>query len=84
MQAANAMANMTRQTLTAAADGYVLIKDKLNLAAGAGAPGSNSSDKSEMLSYVYNDALAMPSMAQSQFLVGAAPGTYIKSSNSGG
>jgi len=72
---ANAAASMTKQTLWAAAEGYVLVKEQLNLQTG-----NNSNDaKSEMLSYVYNDALSSPAFANTQFLVGAAPGTYINS-----
>lgn len=70
LQAAYAAANMTKQTVRAAAKGYLLVKDSLKFAV-------PSKNKSEMLSYIYNDALSNPSMGSAQFLVGAAPGTYI-------
>ena len=70
---ANAAASMTKQTLWAAAEGYLLVKNQLNL----GTHNTSGEGKSEMLSYVYNDALSSPAFAGSQFLVGAAPGTYI-------
>ena len=73
LAAANAAASMTKQTLWAAAEGYVLVKNQLNLQTG----NNSDSAKSEMLSYVYNDALSSPAFKDTQFLVGAAPGTYI-------
>jgi len=74
LQAAYAAANMTHQTLTAASAGYVHIKSKLKLANGA-----KGDNKSEMVSYMYNDALSHAGMEGQQFLVGSAPGTYINS-----
>ena len=41
----------------------------------------NKGNKSEMVSYMYNDLLSDPAMSDTQFLVGAAPGTYINSGN---
>lgn len=73
LQHSYAQANMTRQTLRASTRGYLKVKGDLSLAT------ENSDGKSEMLSYVYNDALSSPGLGSSQFLVGAAPGTYINS-----
>lgn len=73
LQGSFAAANMTRQTLRAATRGYSKVKADLNLQT------VNGNHKSELLSYVYNDALSTPDMGMSQFLVGAAPGTYINS-----
>lgn len=74
LKAAYAAANMTTQTLTAAAEGYTHVKTQLGLANGA-----KGDNKSEMVSYMYNDALSHAGMAGQQFLVGSAPGTYINS-----
>lgn len=71
-QAAHAAANMTKQTMRNAAKGYLLVKDSLKFATG-----KVTDNKSEMLSYIFNDALSAPSMSNAQFLVGTSPGTYI-------
>jgi len=70
---AYAAANITKQTLSAAAQGYLQVKEQLSLKTGS----ANTDNKSEMVSYMYNDAMADPAMDGTQFLVGAAPGTYI-------
>jgi hypothetical protein len=72
LQESYAKANMTKQTVTAASKGYLMVKDDLKLKTQTG-----SNAKSEMVSYMYSDALSNPAMSSSQFLVGAAPGTYI-------
>jgi hypothetical protein len=74
LQAAYAASNMTKQTVRAASKGYLLVKDSLKF---KGATKVGDKTTSEMLSYIYNDALSNPSMSSAQFLVGAAPGTYI-------
>jgi len=71
LQAANAAATMTIQTVRAYAEGYLLVKNAMNLQT------SQPDGKSELLSYIYNDALSSPNMNSAQFLVGSAPGTYI-------
>merc|ERR1712167_298911 len=75
LQQAWANANMTVQTVTAAAKGYSKVKTDLSFQNTAA--GSNSS---ELPTYVYNDALS--AMSNSQYLVGAAPGSYINSAAS--
>jgi len=77
LQASTASANMTRQTLKAATIGYAKVKSDLKLTSGD----DNKGNKSEMVSYMYNDLLSDPAMSDTQFLVGAAPGTYINSGN---
>jgi len=71
-QAAIAAANMTRQTLRSYAQGYLLVKDTMQFTTNP-----SGTSKSELLSYIYNDALSNPNMDSAQFLVNSAPGTYI-------
>lgn len=71
-----ASANMTTQTVAASTEGFGNVKTQLGLTT---MKGNNAATKSELLSYMYNDALSDPSMSNTQFLVGAAPGTYINS-----
>jgi hypothetical protein len=70
----SAAANMTFQTVGAAIQGLSSVKASLGLKT---MKTDTNAAHSEMLSYVYNDALSAPSMANMQFLVGSAPGTYI-------
>lgn len=74
-QAAEAAANMTKQTMRNAAKGYLLVKDSLKFTT------ASTDNKSEILSYIYNDALGSGPMSSAQFLVGAAPGTYINAAS---
>jgi len=70
----SAAANMTTQTVNAASKGFSTVKDEMGLKT---MKTDTAAKKSEMLSYMYNDALSDPAMSDTQFLVGAAPGTYI-------
>jgi len=70
----SANANMTIQTVDAASKGFAAVKDEMGLKT---MKSDTAATKSEMLSYMYNDALSSPSMMDTQFLVGSAPGTYI-------
>jgi len=75
-KAAFAAANMTTQTVGAAGKGYLMVKNDLSLKTDSTGSDAN---KSELLTYMYSDSLADAAMSSSQFLVGAAPGTYINS-----